>query len=233
VWEDAAAEHPIGRALAMLRLAEPDASLEALATLPIGERDRRLLALRERLMGPRFDAEASCPACAERVEMAFTADQIAPRAAADPGPLQVTCGDLQITVRVPCSADLAAAIVSGRADGARAALLSRCVLSCTRGGDAQPIDALTAAAIEAIERRLSAADPFAELTLAVTCPACGHGWELAFDPAGYLWRELDRRAARVMGEVHVLARGYGWREHDILAMSETRRRVYLACLGEA
>ena len=45
----------------------------AAATLPLGERDRRLFTLRERLSGGVFDAVAGCVACGESMELGFTA----------------------------------------------------------------------------------------------------------------------------------------------------------------
>ena len=233
-WEDATGEHPIQRALTLLRLAEPDASIEALALLPIGERDRRLIGLRERLIGPRFDATAACPACGERIEMSFTADQITPAAPASPDDvIEVVAGELRIRARVPTTADLAAAAAAGAAVLARSVLLSRCILSVTRDGVDAEVSELPASAVDAVQQRLADADPFAILQLDLTCPACAHPWQLALDPAGYLWRELDERAQRLLRDVHALARGYGWREQDILTMGETRRRAYLALLGEA
>ena len=34
-------------------------------------------------------------------------------------------------------------------------------------------------------------------------------------------------AVRLLGEVHELASAYGWREHDVLALSPWRRQAYL------
>ena len=38
---------------------------------------------------------------------------------------------------------------------------------------------------------------------------------------------MDARAQRLLMEVHLLARAYGWREADILGMSPARRNAYL------
>ena len=34
-------------------------------------------------------------------------------------------------------------------------------------------------------------------------------------------------ARRTLRDVHVLARAYGWREADVLALSPTRRQIYV------
>ena len=60
----------------------------------------------------------------------------------------------------------------------------------------------------------------------------GREWQAAFDIATYLGRETDNWVAHVLQEVDRLARAYGWREADILAMTATRRRAYLELLAQ-
>jgi hypothetical protein len=43
----------------------------------------------------------------------------------------------------------------------------------------------------------------------------------------YLWAEVHSWALRTLHEVNVLASAYGWRESDILALSQWRRQAYL------
>ena len=43
----------------------------------------------------------------------------------------------------------------------------------------------------------------------------------------FLWNDVDRWARALFGTVDTLARAYGWREADVLALSPRRRRVYL------
>ena len=40
-------------------------------------------------------------------------------------------------------------------------------------------------------------------------------------------REVEAEAMRLLRDVHVLARQYGWREADIIAMSPLRRQMYV------
>ncbi len=74
---------------------------------------------------------------------------------------------------------------------------------------------------------LAERDPQAETRLLLTCAACGHRWSALFDVVSFFWTELGARAERLLVEVHALARAYGWRETDILAMGESRRHFYL------
>ena len=41
------------------------------------------------------------------------------------------------------------------------------------------------------------------------------------------WAEIDAWARRILREVNILARAYGWRESDILALGAVRRQIYL------
>ena len=86
---------------------------------------------------------------------------------------------------------------------------------------------LPATVAEAIVTRMSEADPQSDTRLAVSCPDCHHQWVALFDIAGYLMREVHDWVVHVLREVHTLARAYGWREADILAMTPARRQAYL------
>jgi hypothetical protein len=59
------------------------------------------------------------------------------------------------------------------------------------------------------------------------CPSCGHVWQALLDIVDFLWKEVAAGAARLLDEVHTLARAYHWPEADILAMSSRRRQAYL------
>ena len=83
----------------------------------------------------------------------------------------------------------------------------------------------------AVTERMSQADPQADVKLGLDCPACGHDWLVTFDILSFLWSEIETWAQRMLRDVHILARSYGWREADILAMSAFRRQCYLEMLG--
>ena len=107
-------------------------------------------------------------------------------------------------------------IAAAEADGPdlRAGLLARCVT----GSDGQPAADLPAPAIAKVMSALSAADPLADVRLAVTCGECGHQWDTTFDIASFLWTEICAAVERLLGDVHVLARAYGWSEAEVLAV---------------
>ena len=78
---------------------------------------------------------------------------------------------------------------------------------------------------------LSAADPLADVQLAVTCGECGRHWDTTFDIASFLWTEICAAVERLLGDVHVLARAYGWSEAEVLAVGPRRRQYYLQAVG--
>ena len=71
------------------------------------------------------------------------------------------------------------------------------------------------------------ADPLTDVRIGLACVKCGHDWAVGFDPAAFLWTELDALARRLLDQVHRLAKAYRWAEADILAMTAARRAAYL------
>lgn len=241
VWERGLALHPVDRALAILAAACPDASWPALAALSIGRRDALLFRTRARTFGPGLAARAACPVCEEQLELRLeTADLGLPlegaggddaddEPAGGPASHLAQLDELEARFRLPDSRDLAAAAAAADPEAARALLLQRCVLAVSdrRDGTVRSIEALSPAGVEALAARMAEADPHAEVALAVTCPRCAHRWRVDLDIGSYFWTEIVAEARRLLREVDALARVYGWRELDILAMSATRRQAYL------
>ena len=64
VWERGLTQSPVQRALALLA-ACADTPVDTLAQLSIGQRDARLLTLREWAFGSQIVGVASCPGCGE------------------------------------------------------------------------------------------------------------------------------------------------------------------------
>lgn len=235
-WERGLAEPPVQRALTLLAAACPGTPLEELAGESVGRRDGRLLTLREWTFGPRLVSIAACPACGERLETAFEVGDIRLEPSGlpeqPPEPLALAAEGYELTFRLPDSLDMAALAAGESLDGARLRLLGRCLLAARdpRGDEASP-DRLPAAVLHAVVDRMAAADPQADVELALSCPSCGHAWAAAFDIASFFWTEVDAWARVLLHEIHALASAYHWREADILALSPRRRRSYLDLIG--
>ena len=106
-------------------------------------------------------------------------------------------------------------------------LVRRCVTSATKAGAAVLPELLPEGVLTAVADALGDYDPQADVQLALSCSDCGHEFGMSFDIEEYFWVEVAARAMRVLREIHILARAYGWREADILAMSTRRRQAYL------
>ena len=132
-----------------------------------------------------------------------------------------------IIYRLPTAGDLIALQDVTDVATTRRALAGRCVLEATWGGAAIPAHELPDDLLAALAAEMSARDPQAEVLLDLTCPACGSRWQALFDIAAFFWTELAAEAKRLVREVDALARAYGWREVDILALSPQRRQAYL------
>src|SRR4051812_26753577 len=82
-WEHGLSQSPLQRALTLLAAACPESAPEALAQLSMVQREGLLLPLRERLLGSQWACMAVCPACGQKVEMAFEAAQVRAGSAAE------------------------------------------------------------------------------------------------------------------------------------------------------
>ena len=237
VWERGQAQPPVQRTLTLLAAACPGIPPDALAELSIGQRDARLLTLREWTFGPQLVTIAACPGCGERLELTFNiADIRSPplslreRGAGgerDVEAMSVSVSDHEVRFRLPNSLDLVATGGSEDVIATRDVLLERCLLSAHRDGEEIPIDQLPADVVDAVVERMAQADPQADVQLNLCCPACDHRWQATFDIVPFFWNEINAWAQRILREVYLLASAYGWREADILAISPRRRQFYL------
>jgi hypothetical protein len=235
-WERGLDQSPTRRALALLGACLPEAAMDKLAGLPIGARDGYLLRLRQSLFGDAVAAVSQCRNCGEGLDVAFSINDISePNAGKiDPEAIesvtythQLQAEGYTLAYRVPTSADLLAITNTADEIEPQLALLQRCVTELEQDGIPVGVNELPDSVIAAISRDMADADPNAEIELALVCSECSHAWPALFDIAAFLWSEIHAWAHRILQDVHTLARAYGWREADILAMSVRRRQIYL------
>jgi len=231
IWEQNGDASPAARALALLGASCPE-DADELPALSVGARDSRLLALRELLFGTTLSVVATCPACREQLELSLRTDELRV-AAAEPTdePFIVEPPGWRVRARLVNAGDLLAIANLTDASAARRLLLARCVLEAERDGVAVGPDTLPDAVVDAIAARMEAEDPLGDARLGLCCPACGDAWSARFDATTLFWEEIEACAHRLLNEVHAIASIYGWDERDILAMSPSRRRVYLSLVG--
>ena len=228
LWEQARDRPPAEQALCLACAACPEVPYDSATDWPVGRRDSVVLALREATFGSSLTTLAVCPGCGERLELALSTDDIraAPQEAKDA--YCVSAEGYDVRFRLPNSRDLMEiAEADGNAGGARAALLERCVLSIEREGTPVNLTDVAENVLDDVVRRLGELDPQADIQLALSCPACGKNWLAPLDIVSFFWREVEAWAGRTLGEIHELARAYGWSEAEILSMSAWRRQCYL------
>ena len=238
IWERGAPGSPVQRALLLLEAACPEQSRESLASVAVGERDARLLALRERMFGAIFHGTATCPRCRDLLELSFSADDIR-RAAANRSPAEsgvtthrVQVNEYELRFRLPDSRDLEAIALVSDVSEARRMLFERCVVNIQHDGAKRAGNEVPDEVVRWVEQRMAEIDPQGDVQLSLTCPHCGHQWPAGFDIGSFLWSELHVWALRTLEDVHVLASAYGWHEADILTLSPWRRQAYLELVGQ-
>jgi uncharacterized protein with PIN domain len=221
-WDDAQALGTLERPIALLARVSGE-PFESIAALACGERDARMLSLRERALGTALDCEATCPRCDERLE--FTAGSASlhfPHGDARRRHAMSVAGR-DLAFRLPTTADLVAVGGIREADARMQALAHRCLED---GAELAPAE------LAAVSERMGEADPMSDIHLALECPECGHRWDAPFDITPFVWSEIDRLALGLMDQVHVLASVYGWTQDEVLTLSATRRQYYLdRCTG--
>jgi hypothetical protein len=226
VWEQGERQHALDRALTLLGITCPEKKLSELRQLSIGQRDALLLVLRQLTFGPQLEAYTECPACGAQQEFAVNIEELLRgHTHLESSEQAAKVEGFLIRFRLPNSSDLAECINSDSVAGKE--LLKRCVLSITRHNKAVAFEELPETVNSALETRISELDPLSEVQITLNCTECGHRLTMFLDILSFFWGELREQVKRLLNQVYVLARHYGWREADILTMSPWRRQYYL------
>jgi hypothetical protein len=237
-WEQGIGVSGVDRALILLGAACRDSPEEDPARYSVGERDARLLTLREWTFGREVSAVTHCPKCGEALELNLRVDDL--RAGGQErtstrtsAPLALEDGDYRVKFRLPNSLDLRA--LQGASDTAVKVdeqILQHCLLEVTCRGENVAVEQLPETVVSAVSERMTEADPQAEVELALECYQCHHQWDERFDIDSFFWTEVHAWASRMLNEVHQLASAYGWSETEILGLSPLRRNLYLNLIAE-
>ncbi len=196
------------------------ASPEDCATLPIGVRDRLLLALRLRTFGGEMLVRYTCAACGAQLEAQLDIGAVLTSHQGKPPPrVSINVDGTIVDVRMPTSVDLLA-IADLPPEESADTLFERCLESPAPGERPQ----LRRRVAEAI----AAADPIAALEIELECDACHTRSTEIFDIVSSFWKEIEAGARHAANDVHALASAYGWPEETILSMSSARRARYRA-----
>jgi hypothetical protein len=226
IWERGAAWHPLDQALLVVQTADSDGPAEDPSEWTIGRRDRRLLEIRRDTFADRIDGCAECPACRSSLEFELSCASLIELQLSETRPERTVEHDgMPWLMRAPNSRDLAVIALEPDLHSARTALLARCARPVNEDGPRT--GAWTESQQVALGEALADLDPLAEILIDLTCQACGHTWQCLFDIATFLWSEIRARSRRLLQDIDVLARTYGWTESEILRLSDRRRGLYV------
>jgi hypothetical protein len=232
-WEYGRDKHPVDRALLFLTLAYPEMSPDTLRSFTIGQRNTLLLDLRGKTLGTLAYCLVKCSQCETELEFAIDTTTLydADKDAQSVEPLTsiyiIQEDTFQVSFRLPTSFDLAAIVGYDDIITTRQMLIERCIVQAEHDGQTIQAADLPETVIASLVRAMLEHDPQAEIEMTLSCSTCDYSWSTLFDIVSFFWTEIETHAKRLLRDVDVLARAYGWREADILALSEARRQFYL------
>jgi hypothetical protein len=221
IWETGLTQSPIERMQTVLVTAFTDLTPQHIAALMVGECNDLLFTIYQNTFNNHIQGIARCPQCSGMIEFSFATEELL--AADRPEAIEnfiFNTTKSSYTCRLLTYADLVLAAQQPTLAQAEHLLISCCL----------PENATTALSAEEanqLAELLKKHDPHAELLLNLSCSSCSLPWETAFDIGAFLWDTLAAQARQLLAEIHCLARAYGWAEHHILSLSQTRRDYYL------
>lgn len=232
VWEWGIYQKPLDRTIQLLTIALETNDIDQIRGLTIGERDNYLLFLRRSLFGKQLNCTVECPECHEIMEWESDIDEFC---SFDYNKhihreLSFQHKSLKLKFRLPTSEDIIqSGLETSQSDFSRN-LITRCTTKIVKGTKILEKVELPPQILNEIETMMEEADPKANIQLSLSCPNCGHSWHEIFDIISLLWKEIDSWVKRLLQDISVLARNYGWSEKDILMLSPLRRQFYLDAL---
>lgn len=229
LWERAEAEPPLARAVSILDAMDPEPGRAAIAAWPLAYRDRCLVLAHAVQFGPRIETQGRCGDCGSGIELAFLTDDLLAEAPleAEAAPSPLAYGGRRLLVRPPTSRDFQAVADDPRPGQA---LVAQLVEADDGGTPAATVlrGPEGAALIAAVEAHLRETQPLSEVVVNALCPDCGTSTPHLFDILDHLWRRIAAETKRLLWDVHLLARAYGWSGSEILSLSPARRRQHIA-----
>ena len=186
------------------------------------ERDCVLAALYTRLYGPRIDTSITCQRCEALFDLDFMLHDLMDGLAPQESLLNVDDHTFvlrhDIRFRLPTGND-ECAVFGLPPEQAEAGLLERSVVGCAG------LDADTSAQVQ---NAMHAMAPVVNVDLDAKCPECAHQQSVQFDLQRYLLAALMNDRAQLVQEIHLLASAYGWSLTEILNLTRSQRRAFVA-----
>lgn len=207
------------RVTEVLTLAYQDLGADAARRISSAGREWLLQRAASRFHGGRRWFETTCQACGEPFDLEVLLDRV-PRA--DPGPgfpvadVVTSLGPRRFEAPNGRHEE---AFAKTQAGDPRRVFAALCGMSDEAEAEAIRF---TEDDLVGIDAALEATSPEIADGVDATCPACQASTLTRIDPLGFAFP----KPATILGEVHLLARAYGWGEAEILALPVPRRRAY-------
>ena len=228
IWELGLNKSPIEKSLLLLAYAYPEYNLQEIAAFSIGDRDARLLNIREKLFGQVLQNSAVCPQCGQKIEWETALDSLRLQEIRETGGnkrIDLTFGEHQISFRLPNSADILHLMTDDGSDIQANALMGRCIINTP--SQFKHVENFPEDLKDTIVQKMEESDPQADVVMNISCPECRHSWNMVFDIMHYLWLEINECVIKLIQDIYLLAGNFGWAENDILDMSRFRRNMYI------
>jgi hypothetical protein len=192
------------------------------SALCAADRDRVLAAVYRREIGSRVTSSPICPACRQVFDLDFDLGALLTTLDDERQALPRDCdGVFQLDdgtrFRLPSGAD---ELLAASAAEPAAALLAHCRLN-------GPADA------DALAEAMQRVAPLVEAELDAVCPGCRHPHAVRFDIQSFLLLSLIAERRHRTGDVHRLARAFGWSLTEILLLSRSQRQIHVALVDRA
>lgn len=201
-------------------------------SFPIGERDARLLRIRERHFGPVFQNISNCSACGEKIEWENLVDDLMFQEINDDveiESLSLDYDDHQISFRLPNSQDVLEVINLPNIYEQEDQLIQKCLVKSTLSNN--HFEDIQKDIKDELLLKMEEHDPQANIIMNLSCPECKNEWKSTFDIMEYLWTEINEWGIQMMKDIYLLAQNFGWSEKAILEMSRFRRNLYINMLN--
>lgn len=238
LWERGERAEAIERA--SLLAAWGSAEGEGSGPMSLRARSEQIVRLRRATFGDRLDAVAECPNCTAEAEFSLSCAAIEREVATSQARLEWAHGPFKARLRELTVADLRRIATELRSQPDRAgderlaidALLGASISRLERDGVATTLDELPDTARAGLVACVDAAHDAADLRVELRCPGCDATRTVRLDLGEYVWAEVAAAAERLLGEIHLLARSYGWTEREIMTLASVRRAAYVSrCSG--
>jgi hypothetical protein len=191
--------------------------------LTASDRDQLLAAVYRQVYGDRVVSTVRCSACTSPFDLSFSLAQLmdtvdhqrAPSERLIDGSFRLADGTI---VRLPTGRD-ECEVAALPAPEAERTLYERCRLS--QHSASQP---------DELGDVLDKIAPVLDLELDAHCPECDQHEAVHFDIQSFVLKAFIQERRQLTAEVHCLARAYGWSLRDILSLTRSDRRAYVALI---